>query len=969
MHIPAPFRLQAVILAAIIFALATAGSASAAPTITRLSLRGLQSGATSRLTVDGTDLQPNPRLLLDAALGPQIVQPGGTANHLEIEVAIPPEVLPGIYQLRISTARGISSPATIGIDALRQATLTADCGPLPVALTGVVNGSESTHTTFAGRAGQTVVVDVEAKRIGSSLDPVVRLYDSRHTQLAFSPALDSMHGDCRLTAKLPTDGVYEIELQHALFKADGNSFFRLKIGELRYADVAFPLAVERDQKAEIKSLFSNLDADAKFPFIASGMLAAPLKLEPNRELTGPQPSVICSDQVEYVVSEGKTSSAAAPCGINGIIAKRNQEDRIPLIVKPGMKLRIDVLANRAGSPLDGVLTIRGDKGAQLASSDDRIGTCDPGSDFVVPANVSKIELGLKDMQGRGGADYFYRMDVADMSLPDFTLSLNEDHINIPADGSTIVRLEVTRQSYQGPILLTFNGLPAGAQAVDGQIPAGANVALIAIKAGQQSPIASLASISGRGTAAAASIARPVQLAMNSATANQPWLRNELGMAVVESAPLTIAWGETSAEQRLPIGAKLALPVKIVRTPQGAGPVRLSLIHSQAAPPKREVKKPAKPNAKAKPAKVVNDADRLLRLDGMPVIAADKNEGAVSILAPVDLPQEIYDIAIRAELLSVDQKTVLATVFTPVLHLSATGGFHLQLTSSPKVEAAAGVGPVGKYRGKIVRQAGFDAPIRVTLTGLPKGTTVPEITVPADKSDFEFPVQFKYGTKPGELRGVQLVASTVEDDDGPEGVVHSAPVNVQIKVLRGAEPKLQKPLTIFEDDEKFLARLDEGHGVATLEKSDAYSGKASIKVTPDERFTTDLPGLAVKIRENPGNGEYRYLTFAWKKSGGEHLALQINHDGDWGAVDNKPATFRYSAGAGDCFGGTLMIAEKPPVEWTLITRDLFADFGEFTFNGIALSPHDGDFASFDHIYLGHSADDFEQTPPPIKIEKK
>jgi hypothetical protein len=51
---------------------------------------------------------------------------------------------------------------------------------------------------------------------------------------------------------------------------------------------------------------------------------------------------------------------------------------------------------------------------------------------------------------------------------------------------------------------------------------------------------------------------------------------------------------------------------------------------------------------------------------------------------------------------------------------------------------------------------------------------------------------------------------------------------------------------------------------------------------------------------------------------------------------------------------LKIRENPGlVEFVVVTRDLFADFGEFTFSGIALSPLDGEFALFDHIYLSHS----------------
>jgi hypothetical protein len=43
---------------------------------------------------------------------------------------------------------------------------------------------------------------------------------------------------------------------------------------------------------------------------------------------------------------------------------------------------------------------------------------------------------------------------------------------------------------------------------------------------------------------------------------------------------------------------------------------------------------------------------------------------------------------------------------------------------------------------------------------------------------------------------------------------------------------------------------------------------------------------------------------------------------------------------------------------VVTRDLFADFGEFTLTGFALSAIDGQAAYFDGIYLGRTSGDFE-----------
>ena len=48
---------------------------------------------------------------------------------------------------------------------------------------------------------------------------------------------------------------------------------------------------------------------------------------------------------------------------------------------------------------------------------------------------------------------------------------------------------------------------------------------------------------------------------------------------------------------------------------------------------------------------------------------------------------------------------------------------------------------------------------------------------------------------------------------------------------------------------------------------------------------------------------------------------------------------------------------------VVTRDLFADFGEFTLTGLALSPLDGQPALYDHLYLGKSAAELDAVAVP------
>lgn len=72
-------------------------------------------------------------------------------------------------------------------------------------------------------------------------------------------------------------------------------------------------------------------------------------------------------------------------------------------------------------------------------------------------------------------------------------------------------------------------------------------------------------------------------------------------------------------------------------------------------------------------------------------------------------------------------------------------------------------------------------------------------------------------------------------------------------MPGEKPSLEKPKEVFEDDEQFITLLNEGNGRAISDQRQAYSGKYSLRVTPDQRFNTKLPNLGVKIRDNSGAG--------------------------------------------------------------------------------------------------------------------
>lgn len=834
--------------------------ACGAPTINSVSLRGLQSGATTTIAIDGSDLSPDPRLMLSVPIAKQSLRPGATAQHAEFDIELPTDSPPGIYNLRVTTPNGISNSVLIGVDSLAQLPVSPQLSTLPAAISGAIGGGQTVQTSFDLKKGQQIAVEVEARRLGGALDPEINLLDPRKLPVAWAEAMTALGGDARLTYTAPADGQYTVQLHDSIYQAGSPGHFRLKIGDWHYADMAYPPAIRRGAKQQVQFAGTNLPADTKIEIAMPAEGAdQPAPLPPEARFAGFRPHVIASNDEQVLKSpsaDGSLQQVSAPVGINGRLDRPHSEDRYLVKVSPGMKLRIEVMASRIGSPLDGVLFVRDEKGKQLATSDDQADTVDPGLDFTVPDGMSAIVLELKDVAGRGGADFVYHIGVSRRDRPDFSLSISEDRHLIPAGGIGLLRVSVNRRGYDGPIKLAFNGLPTAIKPMADEIPAGRKLALIPLAARGSAPDAAVISITGRGKDGDREIVRAATVPGGTEATRTPWLRREVAVAQLASPSFGLAWADESAEPTMKIGGKTPLAVKLKRGANATTPLRLSLVTSRPMP-----KKKVKVNNQDQEQ---DDLDRALRLEGSPTIAADKSDATVQVIVPGDLPAADYDLAIRGELLTADGKSALAETYTPVLRMKA-------------------VAPP-----------------------------------PEKKQDATAPI--------------------AKAPSGPDA-----------------------PLAIFEDQPEIVANLNQGNGQISLVSDDKFSGKAAVKVTPDQRYNPSLPGLDVKIREKPGPGEYRFVSFAWKKKGGTQICFQLNHDGNWGPTDGNPAhKFRYHAGPGpECFGGSLAVDPKLPEGWTLVTRDLFSDFGEFTLTGIALSPIDGDYALFDHIYLARQAADFEK----------
>ncbi|MEI6073972.1 MAG: hypothetical protein WCS94_00265 [Verrucomicrobiota bacterium] len=152
---------------------------------------------------------------------------------------------PGIQSLVASRKGFISNRVPFALDALPEAfdqepnntPAHAQKITLPVILNGRVDQPGDWDVfQFAGKSNDVVVAEVQARRLDSPLDSVLKLTDAAGRLLAFNDdsedlgaGLNTHHADSRLMGRLPADGTYFVHLGDTAHKGGQAYGYRLRI--------------------------------------------------------------------------------------------------------------------------------------------------------------------------------------------------------------------------------------------------------------------------------------------------------------------------------------------------------------------------------------------------------------------------------------------------------------------------------------------------------------------------------------------------------------------------------------------------------------------------------------------------------------------------------------------------------------------------------------------------------------------
>ena len=338
-----------------------------------------------------------------------------------------------------------------------------------------MQGPERDVYRIQAKAGERRVFEVEARRAGSAIDPVIVVMDGSGKLLARSDDDPLLDLDARVDVTFAKEGFYYVEVHDARFSTQTQNFYRLKTGAYAYPTEIFPLGGRRGEKVEVELSGTKVNVDlagAKTPRVFvnlpdSPVLPLPFAVGDYPEVRGPV--------------EGPLT---LPVTVNGRLAKPGEVDRYELSVEPGQELFFDLQARELGtSKLTGLLTVWDEQGKKLASAGDgplpvdvaavtassrTLG--DPFLQFKAPENVRRVWISVEDLARRGGPQYGYRL-MGYRAGQDFRASISTPFINIPAGGTALVNVNVARRGYNGPLRIEAVTLPPGSTTAGGDIPA------------------------------------------------------------------------------------------------------------------------------------------------------------------------------------------------------------------------------------------------------------------------------------------------------------------------------------------------------------------------------------------------------------------------------------------------------------------------------------------------------------------
>ncbi len=335
------------------------------PEITRIEPRGMQRGTALKFQISGTNLYNLTNVYFNNPKLSAQLEPGAELTEAWIAVKAAADLPPGEYELSVANPGGESGKVKLEVGALPHVFESDSHSAgrvlsLPVTYWGAINPAGHTdEIQFHAQAGQTVVFDLAAQRIGSKLNASLTLLDAGGTVLASQGEFDN--GDPLLAWSFTNGGTYRIRVADQTASGSPEHFYSLSMGRLPTVTAVFPPSLATNAEADVQLIGYNLAGMDRIRVkpAKAGELEVPL--DPEKYRARHPFKILVTDGPELVESElhggpGQAMPIPIPCTVSGRInpagGTGEAADFFRFQARAGEQLIVETDAARRGSPID-----------------------------------------------------------------------------------------------------------------------------------------------------------------------------------------------------------------------------------------------------------------------------------------------------------------------------------------------------------------------------------------------------------------------------------------------------------------------------------------------------------------------------------------------------------------------------------------------------------------------------------------
>ncbi len=383
------------------------GPRTTPPTLTSVKPLGAARGTTVEMTLEGFNLAgatevyfSEPGLkgkvirvkelpdLSDIRLGSNGTQssidvgPLPPRNQVTVELDIAPEASVGPVRLRVLTPLGSSPEGSFLVEPYygespdREPNDTADTAfetYLPSVLTGVISrAGDVDYFKIKAKAGEELVFENQAMRIGSALQPIVRIL-AEDQAIIREFGYDGGATVSRFSHKFAKDGAYFVRISDYESSGRAGNFYRILVGKLPVAVSTYPLGIRRGGEKQIAVSGYNLGAStilAKGTASPADPDAAIFRVEAPSGQAFTDVKLSLGDDPEVEAGGANTAPVSAqtvtlPATVNGRISAPGKDHLYRFPAKKGQPVMIEVNARRLGSELDSFVEVLDAKGQPI----------------------------------------------------------------------------------------------------------------------------------------------------------------------------------------------------------------------------------------------------------------------------------------------------------------------------------------------------------------------------------------------------------------------------------------------------------------------------------------------------------------------------------------------------------------------------------------------------------------------------